>query len=99
MDLCAASAFLDAFAQSRSRRPGPAVLAIDWDTWRDVGMAADVRGLPEELLRAREQALATGIAPAEGRAVFARILERAETAAGRGFDPGPGSGRRAPAAP
>ena len=78
VDLCAAGAFFDAFAQSRSRRPGTFVVAIDWDTWREVGMAADVRGLPEELRRAREQALATGIAPAEGREVFARILERAE---------------------
>jgi amino acid adenylation domain-containing protein len=79
VDLCAASAFFDAFAQLRSRRPGPSVLTIDWDTWRDVGIAADVRGLPEELLRAREQALATAIAPAEGRAVFARLLEHSET--------------------
>ncbi len=78
VDLCAAGAFLDAFAQSRSRRPGTFVVAIDWDTWREVGMAADLRGLPEELRRAREQALATGIAPAEGREVFARILEKAE---------------------
>jgi amino acid adenylation domain-containing protein len=76
--LCAAGAFFDAFAQARSRRPGPLVISIDWDTWQEVGMAADTAGLPEELRRAREQALATGIAPAEGGAVFARVIERAE---------------------
>jgi acyl carrier protein len=53
-------------------------LAIDWDTWREVGMAADTHGLPEELRRAREAALATGIAPAEGRELCVRILERTE---------------------
>ncbi|HKV11543.1 MAG TPA: SDR family NAD(P)-dependent oxidoreductase, partial [Thermoanaerobaculia bacterium] len=77
VDLTAAGAFLDAWAQSRSGRPGPYTVSIDWDTWREVGMAADVAGLPEPLRRARAQALATGIAPAEGREVFARILERA----------------------
>jgi acyl carrier protein len=77
-DLCAAGAFCDAFALARSRRPGPFVLAIDWDTWREVGMAADLSGLPEELRRAREQALATGIAPAEGGELFLRLIERSE---------------------
>ncbi|HSK80544.1 MAG TPA: SDR family NAD(P)-dependent oxidoreductase, partial [Thermoanaerobaculia bacterium] len=77
VDLTAAGAFLDAWAQSRSGRPGPYTVAIDWDTWREVGMAAGTAGLPEPLRRAREQALATGIAPAEGREVFARILSRA----------------------
>jgi amino acid adenylation domain-containing protein len=82
-DLCAAGAFFDALAAARSpagraRRPGPFVLAIDWDTWREVGMAADLGGLPEELRRAREQALATGIAPAEGGELFLRLIERSE---------------------
>ena len=76
--LCAAGAFFDAFAQARSRRPGTFTVSIDWDTWREVGMAADIRGLSEELRRAREQALDTGIAPVEGGEVFARVLERAE---------------------
>jgi amino acid adenylation domain-containing protein len=77
-DLCAAGAFFDAFALARSRRPGTFVLAIDWDTWREVGMAADTAGLPGDLRRAREAALATGIAPAEGGEVFVRLVERSE---------------------
>jgi amino acid adenylation domain-containing protein len=77
VDLCAAGAFTDAWAQARARRPGGFTVAIDWDPWREVGMAAGTAGLPEELRRAREQALATAIAPAEGREVFTRVVERA----------------------
>ncbi len=73
--LCAAGAFLDAWAQSRDRQLCRTV-AVDWDTWRDVGMMADLSGLTEDLRRMREQVLATGIAPAEGREVLLRILER-----------------------
>jgi NAD(P)-dependent dehydrogenase (short-subunit alcohol dehydrogenase family) len=75
--LSAASAFLDAWAQLRASRPGaPYTVAVDWDTWCDVGMIADLSGLGEDLRRMREQVLATGIAPEEGRRVFLRILQR-----------------------
>jgi amino acid adenylation domain-containing protein len=75
--LSAASAFLDAWAQSRASEPGaPYTVAVDWDTWRDVGMIADLSGLGEDLRRMREQVLATGIAPEEGRRVFLRVLQR-----------------------
>jgi amino acid adenylation domain-containing protein len=74
-DLHAACAFFDAWAQARPR--GTTVLSIDWDTWSDVGMVADIQGLPEDLRRAREQMLATGITAEEGREVLTRILERA----------------------
>jgi amino acid adenylation domain-containing protein len=76
--LGAAGSFLDAFAQARARPGiGPFIAAIDWDTWREVGMAADLADLPADLRRAREEALATGITPTEGREVFSRVLERA----------------------
>ena len=39
VDHCAANAFLDAFAQLASRTGAP-VLAVDWDTWLEVGQAA-----------------------------------------------------------
>ncbi len=78
--LGAAGAFLDAFAQAKARGgTRPFVAAIDWDTWREVGMAADLSALSADLRRAREEALATGIDPAEGRAVFSRVLARAAT--------------------
>ena len=39
-DYGAANAFLDAFAQWKRRETGAPVLAVAWDTWRGVGMAA-----------------------------------------------------------
>ncbi|MDT5268373.1 MAG: hypothetical protein QOH49_559 [Acidobacteriota bacterium] len=39
VDYCAANAFLDAFAHYHSRRYGTPTVAVNWDTWRDVGMA------------------------------------------------------------
>jgi phthiocerol/phenolphthiocerol synthesis type-I polyketide synthase E len=38
-DYCAANAFLDAFAHAQARR-GTRTLAVGWDAWREVGMAA-----------------------------------------------------------
>jgi NAD(P)-dependent dehydrogenase (short-subunit alcohol dehydrogenase family)/acyl carrier protein len=76
----AAGSFLDAFAQAQARSgEGPFIAAIDWDTWREVGMAADLSALPADLRQAREEVLATGIAAAEGRQVFSRILRRGAT--------------------
>jgi acyl transferase domain-containing protein len=48
-DYCAANAFLDAFAQAahaRHRRRGPYTVAIDWDRWEEVGMAARSSSFP-----------------------------------------------------
>ena len=39
VDYCAANNFLDAFASYYARRYGTPTLAIDWDRWREVGMA------------------------------------------------------------
>ncbi|HEU4322646.1 MAG TPA: SDR family NAD(P)-dependent oxidoreductase, partial [Roseiflexaceae bacterium] len=38
-DYCGANAFLDALAAATRRRNGPRVVAINWDRWREVGMA------------------------------------------------------------
>jgi acyl transferase domain-containing protein len=37
---CAANAFLDSFAQVKSRQPGPLIISINWDGWKNVGMMA-----------------------------------------------------------
>jgi acyl transferase domain-containing protein/Zn-dependent alcohol dehydrogenase len=37
---CSANAFLDAFATAAARRGGPFTVAIAWDAWKEVGMAA-----------------------------------------------------------
>ncbi len=73
IDYCAANAYLDAYAQSRAADPLTRVVAIDWDTWRDVGMAV-ATPVPDALKEARAAALASGISPSEGGEAFARIL-------------------------
>ncbi|HTB74093.1 MAG TPA: SDR family NAD(P)-dependent oxidoreductase, partial [Polyangiaceae bacterium] len=71
-DYCASNTFLDAFAQ----QVGPAVgrrIAINWDAWREVGMAADTR-VPERFAGLRRAHLAGGIGTQEGVAAFERAL-------------------------
>lgn len=45
VDYCAANAFLDAYATARAAEGSP-VTAIAWDTWREIGMAADLPAVP-----------------------------------------------------
>ncbi len=45
VDYCAANCFIDAFAHSRKARTGTFTVAIDWDGWRDVGMATTARAI------------------------------------------------------
>ncbi|MEM9291607.1 MAG: SDR family NAD(P)-dependent oxidoreductase [Acidobacteriota bacterium] len=40
VDHASANAYLDAVAQESSRRGGSAVIAVNWDTWLEVGQAA-----------------------------------------------------------
>ncbi len=43
VDYTAANAFLDAFAEERAQRATGQSVAINWNAWRDVGMAAAVQ--------------------------------------------------------
>ena len=66
VDYAAANAYLDACAQHRGERP---VLTINWDTWKETGMAhrhALERGRPEDL----EQ----GLSNRQGTRIFRQIL-------------------------
>jgi acyl carrier protein len=72
VDYCAANNFLDAYAQSNTRN-GRLTVAVNWDTWRDVGMAVNTE-VPAELEQSRRESLERGISPSEGAAVFIRIL-------------------------
>ena len=63
VDYCAANAFLDAFAVHETAR-GRAALAIDWDRWREVGMAAGPHQeglLTSEGVQAFDRAVASGL--------------------------------------
>jgi acyl transferase domain-containing protein/acyl carrier protein len=70
----AACAFLDAIAQSNTL-PGEAVASINWDAWKEVGMAVkaiEQKNTPQQQARA---ILATyGISPSEGIEALYRVL-------------------------
>jgi phthiocerol/phenolphthiocerol synthesis type-I polyketide synthase E len=59
----AANAYLDGVARAASRRAGPVVVSVNWDSWREVGMAGHM-ALPPGV----------GIAPLDGAQAFERIL-------------------------
>ena len=63
IDYCAANAYLDATAQVAYREGRYPVISINWDSWREVGMAADM-DMPEGI----------GIAPREGAELFELIV-------------------------
>lgn len=72
-DYSAANAYLDAKAAALRRRGVPAA-SINWDAWRDVGMAATV-SLPAALRAARDEELAAiGLDPVQaGEALLAVV--------------------------
>ena len=73
-DYAAANAVLDAFVESAERPAGwRQVVAVDWGTWRDVGMAAQLQ-VPDALREPWEQHLAGAIPPDAGIEAFARVL-------------------------
>ncbi|MBD1865331.1 MULTISPECIES: type I polyketide synthase [Trichocoleus] len=72
-DYCAANAFLDAFAHYWTAKYGSPAIAINWDTWQQVGMAVNTT-LPEALQQQRAASLQQGLTTEEGVEVFQRIL-------------------------
>ena len=76
VDYCAANAYLDSLALSQRRHCGTYTVSVNWDTWRDLGMAVDTK-VPEALYQARRNSLATAITPAEGVQIFARVIASA----------------------
>lgn len=66
LDYCAANSFLDAYAASESQRGQCHVLSVNWDTWREVGMACGQR-LPQD----------RGIPPAQGGVLLEALLNGA----------------------
>lgn len=73
IDYTGANAFLDAFAQAKRTGGGLPIQSVNWDAWRDVGMAVNtpVSGVLQSM---REFSLKVGIAPSEGVEALDRIL-------------------------
>ncbi len=73
IDYCGANAFLDAYAWSAAERGGAPVVTVDWDIWREVGLALHAE-VPEHLRPWREEMLEKAILSREGVEAFDRIL-------------------------
>jgi len=54
VDYCAANAFLDEFAHRNTSINGQFTVAINWDTWQEVGMAVNT-AVPDELKSGEEK--------------------------------------------
>jgi amino acid adenylation domain-containing protein len=80
IDYCGANAFLDAFAHAAATRSGCRYLAINWDNWREVGMA--VRTIVRPALKAgRDEDVQSGLSSSEGQAAFNALLHSGLTQA------------------
>lgn len=73
VDYCAANAYLDALALQQRRNTPTFTVSVNWDTWREVGMAVET-SVPDAMQRDRQRSLATAIAPTEGVRAFAHVL-------------------------
>jgi len=66
---CAANAFIDAYATANPAR----ILSINWDAWRDLGMAADA-AVPTGLDELWQKQMSTALSPAEGLSALEAAL-------------------------
>jgi acyl transferase domain-containing protein len=74
VDYCGANAYLDAFAAHHAATTGTFTVSVNWNAWREVGMAVDT-DIPEGLRDTlRASMLATGISNKQGLDAFFRIL-------------------------
>jgi acyl transferase domain-containing protein len=74
VDYTAANACLDAFARQYAAATGTFTVAVNWNAWREVGMAVDTN-VPEDLRDALKGAMmSSGISNREGVEAFRRIL-------------------------
>jgi hypothetical protein len=80
VDYCSANAYLDTFARAFTRETGTFTVAINWNAWREVGMAVDT-SVPEDLRESLKGAMmSSGITNREGIDAFERILAHATEA-------------------
>jgi phthiocerol/phenolphthiocerol synthesis type-I polyketide synthase E len=68
VDYCAANAYLDAVAQASYRTCTYPIISVNWDSWREVGMAANMN-MPDGV----------GIAPNDGAEIFECIVNGPNT--------------------
>jgi acyl transferase domain-containing protein len=77
VDYCGANAYLDAFATHYTATTGTFTVSVNWNAWREVGMAVDTE-VPAALRDTLKGAmLASGVTNTEGVDAFRRILSHA----------------------
>jgi len=74
VDYCGSNAFLDAFARFKAAEASPFTVAINWDGWQEVGMAADAARDPRYAQNYRRYH--NFLSPAEGVEAMMRILQQ-----------------------
>ncbi len=72
-DYCAANAYQDAFCHANDGQGRTRFISINWDGWREVGMAVNTE-VPAHLRESRRQDLELGISCAEGMRLFEAVL-------------------------
>jgi malonyl CoA-acyl carrier protein transacylase/NAD(P)-dependent dehydrogenase (short-subunit alcohol dehydrogenase family) len=72
-DYGAANGWMDGFAAIHDDPTGTRVISVNWDTWRDVGMAVNTK-VPSGLEEVRKQLQRHAIRPHEATVVFDRVL-------------------------
>jgi acyl carrier protein len=75
VDYCAANAFMDAYAHGRQLSKAGNIMSINWNSWQEVGMAADM-ALPQHLRKQNEKAsyLSNAISVKDAPAIFDYLL-------------------------
>lgn len=73
VDYSAGNAFLDVFAQRKATHNRPWTVSVNWDIWREVGLAVNTV-VPLELKEVRQREVEAGMSSKEGVEVFHRIL-------------------------
>jgi len=74
VDYCAANAFLDAYTYANNLKQTKFITSINWNAWRDVGMAVNTKSTAQ-FQALQQENLKFAIAPAEGLEALNRILE------------------------
>ncbi|MBW4477602.1 MAG: KR domain-containing protein [Tolypothrix brevis GSE-NOS-MK-07-07A] len=73
VDYCAANNFLDKFAHFNTRQNHQFTVAINWDAWKEVGMAVK-SDVSDELKKLRKETIENGMLSTEAIDAFDRIL-------------------------
>lgn len=70
-DYCAANHFLDAFAAYARLNDGPQVMSVNWDRWRNTGMAVNAE---QQHYALRGEKLEGGISVVDNLKIFEKLL-------------------------